>query len=295
MLLTRLLASLAPMVLVVSANTVGVATLKLVATSSAHCADSDEVKLTVFPAKFLFASNDTMMCAGDSIQLHLTTEGADAFTWTPDINISNAQGLDPMIWPATSQMYMVYGLDTNGCTDTQRVHITVKPHATIHIPDTIKVYPGEPYRMDPAGNCLYFTWFPAVGLSNSNVSNPTVQPDVNTRYIVRGTTEAGCSITDSVEVLVVPDSHLDVPNAFVPGRGMNSTLKVIHLGDAQLKSFTIYNRWGVQVFQTKNINEGWDGQYNGEPQPMGVYIYTVEATTPTGRTFTKQGNVTLVR
>jgi len=44
-----------------------------------------------------------------------------------------------------------------------------------------------------------------------------------------------------------------------------------------------------------NIDEGWDGKYKGAPQPMGVYIYVIDATTNTGKRFSKQGNVTLIR
>ncbi|MBS1585873.1 MAG: gliding motility-associated C-terminal domain-containing protein, partial [Bacteroidetes bacterium] len=53
--------------------------------------------------------------------------------------------------------------------------------------------------------------------------------------------------------------------------------------------------WGVKMFETNNIDEGWDGTYKGKPQPMGVYVYMVEAISPTGRKFVKQGNVTLIR
>jgi hypothetical protein len=49
------------------------------------------------------------------------------------------------------------------------------------------------------------------------------------------------------------------------------------------------------MFETTNIDEGWDGNYKGNPQPMGVYIYMVDAVTNSGRRFTKQGNVTLIR
>jgi len=62
-----------------------------------------------------------------------------------------------------------------------------------------------------------------------------------------------------------------------------------------LENFSIFNRWGQVVFETTNIDDGWNGQYNGAPQPMGVYIYTVKAVTNTGRKFVKQGNITLIR
>jgi gliding motility-associated-like protein len=92
---------------------------------------------------------------------------------------------------------------------------------------------------------------------------------------------------------VSADSEVEFPNAFTPGH--NSKLKVLHLGEARLKSFVIFNRWGQKMFETNNIAEGWDGTYNGEPQPIGVYIYTIEAESFTGRKINRQGNVTLIR
>jgi gliding motility-associated-like protein len=163
------------------------------------------------------------------------------------------------------------------------------------MPDTVTIYPGESYQMDPGGNCLYYTWFPPLGLSNADVSNPRVTPAVNTRYIVQGRTEAGCSVTDSIDILVMNDSYLNLPNAFTPGNRTNGRLQIVRRGVAELKHFAVYNRWGTKVFETSDINEGWDGTFNGEMQPMGVYIYTIEAITPSGQTFTKQGNVTLIR
>jgi gliding motility-associated-like protein len=278
-----------------TANVIGANTLKFIARSSAGCSDSDEVTLTVFPAKFLNISPDTAICPGDSIQIHLTAVGAKSFKWIPDINISNTKGLDPMVWPIASQTYTVFGVDTNSCYDTQRVKITVKPAAFMHLPDSVKLYPGETYKIEPGGNCLYFSWFPNVGLSKTNIANPIASPQVNTRYIVNASTEFGCTITDSLDVIVVPDSYIDMPNAFSPGAGPNRYLKPLHLGTATLKRFEVYNRWGKKMFETKDINEGWDGMVSGQPQPMGVYVYYLEATTPTGRTVIKQGNVTLLR
>ncbi|MBL7719322.1 MAG: gliding motility-associated C-terminal domain-containing protein, partial [Flavipsychrobacter sp.] len=53
--------------------------------------------------------------------------------------------------------------------------------------------------------------------------------------------------------------------------------------------------WGTKMYETNDINQGWDGNFNGKPQPIGVYVYTVEASTPKGKRLVKQGNVTLIR
>ncbi len=278
-----------------NAKQVGPQTLKFVAASSAGCSDSDEVTLTVFSADFMTISNDTAICSGDSIQLHLTTTGIKNFKWNPDINISNKQNLDPYVWPAATEYYKVFGLDTNLCTDTVVVKVTVKPNATLDMPDSVRIYPGDAYHIQPGGNCLYYNWFPPLGLNKTNISNPIAKPDVNTRYIVNARTEEGCKVTDSINVIVIPDSYIDIPNAFSPGSGPNGKLKPVHLGTATLKSFTVYNRWGAKMFETKDLDAGWDGSFNGEPQPIGVYVYSIEAVTPAGRILNKKGDVTLIR
>src|SRR5699024_5059060 len=107
--------------------------------------------------------------------------------------------------------------------------------------------------------------------------------------------EAGCKAMDSIYILVHEESALNMPNAFTPGVAPNPEFKVSHMGIASLKSFRIYNRWGTKVFETSDINKGWNGQFNGEPQPMGVYIYTVEALSNKGTALSRTGNVTLLR
>lgn len=271
-------------------------TLVFSASTSAGCIGKDTVTLTVFPADFLFVSNDTTICPGDSVKLHLTANGVETFQWSPDINISNTRSLDPVFWPVTDQQYMIHGIDTNACADTTYVKIVVTPRALLELPDTVILYPGQGHKLNPKGNCLYYSWFPPLGLDDANTANPYAQPDVNTRYIVQGRTSAGCIVTDSVDVLVMPDSYIDVPNAFTPGAyGKNNVLHILRRGDVSLKHFVIYNRWGEKVFETKDLNEGWDGRYKGEIQPMGVYIYTIEAVSSTGRQINKQGNITLIR
>jgi gliding motility-associated-like protein len=58
----------------------------------------------------------------------------------------------------------------------------------------------------------------------------------------------------------------------------------------------IYNRWGEKIFETSSLEgRGWDGRYNGVPQPMGVFVYTIEAEFVNKLKKSIKGNVTLVR
>jgi gliding motility-associated-like protein len=118
---------------------------------------------------------------------------------------------------------------------------------------------------------------------------------VSTKYVVTGVTEWGCKTKDSINVNVNTEGILTVPNAFAPGNGINSKFKIIRRGFANLRHFRIYDRWGVMVFESKDIEDGWDGTYKGVPQPLGVYVYDISAATASGKVFNKSGNVTLLR
>ena len=43
-------------------------------------------------------------------------------------------------------------------------------------------------------------------------------------------------------------------------------------------AFSIYDRWGIKVFETDNQLKGWDGKFNGKELNTGVYAYLFLAT-----------------
>ena len=59
--------------------------------------------------------------------------------------------------------------------------------------------------------------------------------------------------------------------------------------------FTVYDRWGQQVFETRDIGTGWDGTFNGTKLDPAVFGWYVEGTCAAGEKFFKKGNVTILR
>ena len=57
----------------------------------------------------------------------------------------------------------------------------------------------------------------------------------------------------------------------------------------------IYNRWGELVFETKQINQGWDGIYNDKKVDPGVFVYQVKAICFDGQEYIDKGNITLLK
>jgi gliding motility-associated-like protein len=248
------------------------------------------IHVIVNPGDFLNLNlNEAAICPGNSVQL--TATGAQQYSWSPALYVDNTSSATPLITPVTSGTYTVIGTSDKGCTDTQQVQITVHPAAVLSLPDVVNIYSGEQYFMEPATNAVHFTWFPDAGLNSAHVSNPVMSPEVNTRYFVVATTENGCTVSDSVDILVM-NTAIDMPNAFVPGNG---SFKVVKRGIAALNAFKIFNRWGEEIFSTTDIEHGWDGTWQGKPQGAGVYVYQIDARTAEGKPFKKQGTVTLLR
>lgn len=270
------------------------ATITVHASTPIGCAAGDSVRITVFPGNFSSVNtNDTGYCPSGSVEL--IANGGLSYTWQPAYGLSDTTGAHVTANPLTSTDYLMIATDKHGCSDSQQVRVAVYPDATIMLPDSINLYPGEAYHIEPATNCTYFSWFPPSGLSAANIADPVASPQVRTRYFVTATTERGCIIKDSMDVLV-KETVMDMPNAFTPGGdGLNATFKPSKRGIAQLKSFNIYNRWGQKVYESTNPDNGWDGTFHSKPQPVGVYIYTIDAVTDAGKPFSRQGTVTLIR
>ena len=86
-----------------------------------------------------------------------------------------------------------------------------------------------------------------------------------------------------------------VPNAFAPD-GINKVfMPKGQFFDFSLYEMAIYNRWGEQIFITRDVTEGWDGTHNGEIVPLGSYVYTIRFKDADGKEHKRKGTVTVIR
>ena len=56
----------------------------------------------------------------------------------------------------------------------------------------------------------------------------------------------------------------------------------------------VFNRLGVLIFESRNINIPWNGYYKGQLCPQGVYVWYVEGKYANGQPFKKVGDITLL-
>ena len=107
----------------------------------------------------------------------------------------------------------------------------------------------------------------------------------------------GCIDTTSGKITVKKDFTIYVPNAFIPGKCKGTENCVFRVQGTNISEFQIriYDRWDALVYQSGNINEGWDGRVKNAPPQAGVYIYRIDYKDINHRPHTLYGSVTLVR
>ncbi|WP_343522098.1 PKD domain-containing protein [Pedobacter sp.] len=142
------------------------------------------------------------------------------------------------------------------------------------------------------GTNLKYNWSPAIGLSNTGILNPIASPENDTEYTLTATTQPnGCSATSKVLVKVL--QALNPPNTFTPnGDNVNDTWNIKYLDSYPNATVEIFNRNGLKVFSSKGYKVPFDGTYQNEPLPTGVYYYIIN---PQNGRKTITGPLTIIR
>lgn len=101
---------------------------------------------------------------------------------------------------------------------------------------------------------------------------------------------------------VIPVPSIFAANAFSPnGDGRNDEFGIegwaLIEDSVQAESFNmrLFNRWGVKMFETNNIKQGWDGTFRGRNAPVDQYIWLARVTGLNGEIYFLRGGVLLMR
>jgi gliding motility-associated-like protein len=265
------------------------------------CTQTGSETVTVLPAPVPDAGATDSICYGKSAQLQ--GSGGVQYQWSPATYLSDTASADPIVeQPRSTITYSLTVLGADGCASLQpaTVEVFVTPPPVVFAGDDTAVLAGQPLPLDAVDvNNIGFTqyaWSPASGLNTSTVQDPIAQITGNITYTVVATTADGCSGTGSITIAVAAYSDIIVPNAFTPNNdGHNDVLRVDAIGIRDFKYFSVFNRWGQEVFTTSNQGIGWDGTRGGRAQDAGVYVWAAMGLDLSGKQVLRKGTVILIR
>ena len=99
------------------------------------------------------------------------------------------------------------------------------------------------------------------------------------------------AIGESISEIII-----EMPNVFTPNNdGTNDYFLPRKIEGISTASIIIYNRWGQKLFESPNIIEGWDGNFNGGPCSSGTYYWIVQYTDINGVESELKGYLSLLR
>jgi len=188
--------------------------VQLIATNSKGCSDTTDTStpshLFIYPIPTVDAGADVTICDTSSLQLN-ATGSATSYNWDPPVNgtLSTLIGPSPVATSPVSTYFVVKGTTLFGCQARDTINVTVNTPVTITATGTDSVCLGQSTQLNATGASIY-TWTPAAGLNNPNISNPLATPDASQignqpsnviTYTVTGTDNKKCySDTKSVNV-----------------------------------------------------------------------------------------------
>jgi gliding motility-associated-like protein len=131
--------------------------------------------------------------------------------------------------------------------------------------------------------------------TGENLASISVNPGLTTIYGVTITDATGSQTTASVEVKVAVCQDLYVPNAFTPdGDNLNDEF-IVKGENIQSFKMVIFARNGQMVFESNDIQKGWDGKVRGNMGEPGSYTYKINFSDSQGKSHEKKGQLLLLR
>ena len=268
----------------------------LVKIDNGDCSETFTVKVKVDTPITVEANPDIYICNRQFASLNAKGSPLNDYVWVPSTNLDSPFSSHPLANPVSTTTYYLIGRN-GSCTSV----------------DSTTIYVVNPIESD-----IIYTYDSCSKILNATEINATDSNEVvwnlgdgeyrygktiSYRYNSGGNFEiktyvnpsAPCIDSSSISIYI-PDVDISkrrIPTAFSPnGDGVNDEFKV-YFGNlpCAVESFTIYNRWGQQVYEHKTGDIlSWDGKLDGQVCAPGIYVYHLK-----GQSFEDTGWFALIR
>ncbi len=287
-------------------NTWGSYTVQLIVISDKGCKDTTAQQLYINASPIINFSNSDD-CVWQPVQFNDLTvvPNGSISNWLWQFGDGSSDSTsNPLHAFANSGNYNVSLSVTSdsGCTTTfvkaDAIYIYPLPdaHFIATPPEVSILYPTIKFVDQSSGGATW-KWDFGDNIGTSSAQNPiyiygdtglfTVQMILTSSY--------GCLDTTYGEVYVMPTLTIYFPNSFTPDAdGRNDYWHPVGIGISNLK-YSIYNRWGNEIFNTSDLTKGWDGMNKGIACQQGVYVFKASATDYKGIKRDYTGVITLLK
>lgn len=260
------------------------------------CMDRDSLMLVGIPVPKII-TEDTGICPGKEVVLDpIVTNTFNTislpleYSWYVNGKLTE---IDDTVYHASVVGDYMVSVKVGSCNDQKSFSVKAFPAPARSLPESVKFCKEDVQLYElTAGPGIKYLW------SGTGDTTRSINVALPGRYSVLITNEYGCTIEDVAELREVCPPRLYISNSFSPNKdGKNDTYDVFGANFTNFRML-IFNRWGEIIFESKDRNDVWDGQYRGEPMPIGVYpwVITYEGDSEEYKgPYRMEGSVTIVR
>lgn len=245
-------------------------TVKTTFDNATDTTDSVHVVVYDFPIPAFNFPNDTGYCQGGSVPLQLSTVSYPGvkYEWSTgarssSINVST-QG---NYW-----VKLVLKAGNNTCDSVfKQVNITEYANPSVYLGQDKFMCQNQSITLDAGAGAGYtYRWQPGNEITRSITVN---LPGV---YSVTVSNSFKCTATDAIELKDSCPHYIYIPNAVSPNEDrLNDFFVKVWNFTPSNYLFSIYNRWGELLFETDDMNAGWDCKVQGNLVQQDVYLYKI--------------------
>ena len=287
----------APTYIPVNADNGNTVTLSYVVTSNNVCAPATiegNYSILVLPNPIAEAGGMANVCVnGPTVDIIGTQASNGAITWTQNGfgSLNDNTLLSPIyttsLQDSGSVILFTMVVSSTLCavplTDTAFFTLNVddfgaNPALNAFAGQDVTINLGQSVQLEATGTAITtWNWSPTAGLSDSTIYNPIATPNATNQYVLTVSNALGCFDLDTIQVTVITDFTLFVPNLFSPNEdGTNDFWEIPGINLFPNSKVTVINREGLEVYSNSNYDNTWDGSYNGDPLPEATYYYHLE-------------------
>jgi gliding motility-associated-like protein len=195
--------------------------------------------------------------------------------------------------------YSVTATDGKGCKNDMPVVIGEPAEIVTTTSSNLSINFTEETDIDVTvtpGAAYTYLWSPVASLSCSDCEDPHAFPVRTTSYtlIVTDPTTL-CKDTAIIKLIVDPAKKVYIPNAFTPNNDSKNDVWKVFTSGVKYFQATVFDRWGEKVFESSDLQHGWDGTFKGAPVQPGIYTYIVNVTYLDGEVIKNQGSLTVLK
>jgi gliding motility-associated-like protein len=254
------------------------------ATTTDGCKSTDSIRvLNVFSLPQVQLNADTTLCLGQTRVLDAGSGFTD-YLW-------NTGATTQTISVSGTGIYAVTVTDHHLCSGTDTTTITkILPSPKDFLPGDTAICSYGQIHLSPLQTYPSYHWSNGSQQQSITIAQSGV-------YWLQVIDANNCEGWDSITVS--PKECLRgfyIPTGFTPNNdGRNDNFKPFIFGNIKQYRFSIYNRWGQVVFETRDLFIGWDGRFKGVPQDSNVFSWTCMYELEGEVTKLEKGIVVLIR